>query len=465
MEENKDREHLEEKQVIQEHIVPKKRNNWKRFGKGILRVAVYAVTFGVIAGATLVFTGNFFVNKLGLDHTLRQMVGINTVTQAPMSTGAPDLTQPPVPTKEPVSSDAPTPPGLTAVPPGATPGITVTIDGNKAENGTESTITDETVQGFLNMYSGIAELSEQLEKSLVLITAITEGVDWFEESYETEGNATGLYVGDNGLDMLFLANLDSIEGATKFSVTFANGETLPCSIFSYDTNYRLAVVAVRLSAVAHMEKEMLPEKAKFALDEVKVGAPVMVLGNPNGHPGAMELGMITGASQVVQVVDDEVLYFTTGITEYAAGDGFVYNLAGDVIGIVSRSLNNGEEGIITAASVNGMRSVIEKTLNNVPRIYCGMRLETVDTVMGGKYKLPEGVYVTEVLTGSPAMYAGIKNGDIITTVGITPVTGVRQFYEEISAVGAQSVRIIVSRDTKGERKEQTLFMTPETRLH
>ena len=85
--------------------------------------------------------------------------------------------------------------------------------------------------------------------------------------------------------------------------------------------------------------------------------------------------------------------------------------------------------------------------------------------MGGKYDLPEGVYVTEVLMGSPAMYAGIKNGDIITNVGITPVSDVRQFYEEISAVGPQSVRILVSRDTKGERKEQTLFMTPETRLH
>ena len=465
MEENKDREHLEEKQVIQEHIVPKKKNKWKKFGKSLLRVAAYAVVFGVVAGTVLVLTGNFFIKKLGLEDTLRQVVGIGNATQAPGTTEAPALTKPPIPTKRPVTSDAPTPPGLTLSPSETTPGYTVTIDGNKTEDGTKLPVTDETVQGFLNMYSGIAELSGKLEKSLVRITAITEGVDWFEEAYESVGNATGLYVGDNGLDMLFLVSLDSIEGATKFHITFANGETLPCSIFSYDTNYRLAVVAVRLSAVAHMEKEVLPEKATFALEDVKVGAPVMVLGNPNGHPGAMELGMVTGTNQAVKVIDDEVAYFTTGITEYAEGDGFVYNLAGEVIGIVSRSLNGGEQGVITAASVNGMKTIIEKTLNNVPRIYCGMRLETVDAVMGGKYDLPEGVYVTEVLMGSPAMYAGIKNGDIITNVGITPVSDVRQFYEEISAVGPQSVRILVSRDTKGERKEQTLFMTPETRLH
>ena len=355
----------------------------------------------------------------------------------------------------------PTPPNATKT----TPGVTVDVGGGNNGTLSGSLNSEETIQGFMSMYSGIAELSGELEQSLVQITAVTEGVDWFEESYETVGNATGLYVGDNGLDMLFLVNLDSIEGATKFRVTFANGETIPCSIFSYDTNYRLAVLTVRLSAVAHLEGECRPKKATFALEETEAGTPVIVLGNPNGHLGAMELGMITGTGQVVQVVDDEVVYFTTGITEYEKGDGFVFNLAGDVIGIVSSSLNRGEKGVITAVAVSGMRGSIERTLNNVPRIYCGMRLETVDKVMGGMYDLPEGVYVTEVLMGSPAMYAGIKNGDIITTVGITPVNGARQFYEEITKVGPQSVRIIVSRDTKGVRKEQTLFMTPETRQH
>ena len=465
MDENKEREHSEEQQVIQEQIVPKKNKRWKRFGRGVIRAVAYGVVFGVVGGVTLVFTGKLLIEKLGLEHTLRQMVDIGSVTQTPSPTGTPGQTTSPDTTGSPLASDTPTPPGLTAAPPETTPGVNVTINGGGSESGEKIPVGDETVQGYLEMYAGIAQLSEELEKSLVRITAISEGVDWFEEAYETVENATGLYVGDNGLDMLFLVNLDSIEGATKFNVTFANGETLPCSIFSYDTNYRLAVVAVRLSAVAHINKELLPRMADFALNEVEVGSPVMVLGNPNGHPGAMELGMITGTSQVVQVIDDEVAYFTTGITEYAEGDGFVYNLDGEVIGIVSSTLNQGEQGVITAAAVNEMHDIIEATLNNVPRIYCGVRLENVDTVMGDKYKLPEGVYVTEVLTGSPAMYAGIKNGDIITTVGITPVTGVRQFYEEISKVGAQSVRIIVSRDTKGERKEQTLYITPETRLH
>ena len=462
MDERKDGLRREEQQVIQEQILPKKKKNWKKFGKSLLRLATTAVGFGIIAGITLVVTGNFLIKKFGLEKVLRQAVDVGKVTQMVSPTGVPSQSQTPVATKSPTSVEMP---GFDADPSITTPQVMVTIGGNKTEGKEEVVIDDETVQGFLNMYTSIADLSGKFSKSLVHITAISEGVDWFEEAYETSRNATGLYVGNNGLDMLFLASFDSIEGATRFQVTFSNGTTLPCSVFSYDTNYCLAILSVRLSAAASVEEDSWPEKAEFAMEGLEPGTPVVVLGNPNGHPGAIELGMTTGTGLTVQVTDDEVRYFTTGITEYAEGDGFVFNLSGEVIGMLSNTLNKGEQGIITAVEVGDLRDVINATLNNIPRMYCGLHLETVNTVMGGKYSLPEGIYVSEVLPGSPAMYAGIKNGDIITEVGITPVTSVRQFYEEITDVGAHSVRIIVSRDVKGERKEQTLYMVPELRYH
>lgn len=464
MEENKTRNKAEEQQVIQEQIVPKKKNHWKRLGKTLLRITVYGVIFGLVAGTTLVLSGRFLIRKLGLEDTFRQMVGIGS-TQNPGTTGGAASTKNPSATKDPKATATPASSDFVVTLPKATPEVIVTIDGNKTENDSIKTESEEDIQGFWNLYTGIAELAKEYGASLVQISAITEGVDWFEEAYETKKNATGLFVGDNGLDMLFLVNLDSVEGATRFTATFANGETVPCSILSYDNNYCLAVMSVSLSAVASMDETHLPMKANFALEGTETGTPVLVLGNPNGHVGAMEFGMITGSDLTVQVVDDEVAYFSTGITEYADGDGFVFNLDGEVIGMMNKTLNMGEKGVITAVELGGIQGVVEDTLNNIPRIYCGLRLEAVDTVMGGKYKLPEGIYVSEVLPGSPAMYAGIKNGDIITEVGITLISGVRQFHDEISDVGPNSVRIIVNRDVKGERKEQTLFMVPELRFH
>ena len=95
-----------------------------------------------------------------------------------------------------------------------------------------------------------------------------------------------------------------------------------------------------------------------------------------------------------------------------------------------------------------------------------MRLETVDEEMRRKNNLPDGIYVTEVLPSSPAIAAGLKNGDIILKVEATEVQTVRQFYKAISEIGSgKSIRIVVNRETKGERKEQTIQLTPETRLH
>lgn len=471
MDENKDGVRQKEYQVIQEQIVPKKKSRWKRWGRTALRTVLLALLFGVVAGAAFVLSGEALAERLGLKQNWRQMVGIGNTTPTPKATPTKPPTKKPTPTptekptQVPVTTESPSPSGTVTETPVITPEITVTIEPGQEPSG-DITEDGKTIQEFLKIYSSMSVLAHTLEKSLVQVTAITKGVDWFEEDYETREQASGLYVADNGIDMLFLVNLDSIEGATKFEVTFAGGEKFQSRIFSYDTNYRLAVLAVRLSEVNAVEEERLPVKAKFAFDEVETGLPVMVLGNPNGHAGAMEFGTTTGVNRVVPVIDDEVLYFTTGITEYASGDGFVFNLSGEVIGIVSNTLNNGEKGVITAVMVGGMREIIENTLNNVPRVYCGLRLEAVEEAMIEIYHLPEGIYVTEVLPGSPAMTAGIKNGDIITQVGAVQVTEVKQFYETVSNVAkGKNIGVMVSREVKGVRKEQVIYLVPEERMH
>ncbi|MCH5272339.1 MAG: PDZ domain-containing protein [Lachnospiraceae bacterium] len=464
MDENKDGVQQKEYQVIQEQIVPKKKNKWKKWCRTLCRTVGLGLLFGVIAGPSLVISGSILIDKLGLDGNGRRIVGFGDTTPTPKA--VPTKSPTPMPTKAPTASAEPLPTGAVPTMPDITPQITVTIGRNPEGDPADGTEQKETIKDFLNIYASVSELARTSEKSLVRVTAITEGVDWFEEAYETRENASGLYVADNGVDMLFLVNLDSIEGATKFEITFSNGERFSSTIFSYDTNYRLAVLAVRLSAVSGVEEESLPVKAKFTFNEVEAGIPVMVLGNPNGHAGAMELGMTTGVNRVVPVVDDEVLYFTTGITQYASGDGFVFNLSGEVIGIVSNTLNSGETGVFTAAMVSGMREIIEHTLNNMPRVYCGLRLEAVEKVMTELYSLPEGIYVTDVLPSSPAMAAGIKTGDIITQAGETPITEVRQFYEAVSSVSkGKNIRITVSREIKGVRTEQIVYLTPEERMH
>ena len=128
--------------------------------RSLLRVAVSAVLFGLIAGVTLVLTGNFLMKKLGLEKTLRQMVGIGKVTQTVSRDDVPSLTKAPGSTKRPTATGMPTPPNLTVAPPETTPDVLVTIDGNKNEETDGTVVDDEKVQGYLKMYTGIEGLAD-----------------------------------------------------------------------------------------------------------------------------------------------------------------------------------------------------------------------------------------------------------------------------------------------------------------
>ena len=85
MEDKRDREKKEGYQVIQEKIVPKKKSGeGRKIGKKLLSLAAYAVFFGLIAAVTLVFSGKFLIEKLGLEKVWRQVVEIGGSTPTPV---------------------------------------------------------------------------------------------------------------------------------------------------------------------------------------------------------------------------------------------------------------------------------------------------------------------------------------------------------------------------------------------
>lgn len=69
----------------------------------------------------------------------------------------------------------------------------------------------------------------------------------------------------------------------------------------------------------------------------------------------------------------------------------------------------------------------------VSRPYLGIRYQTVDTQMAQTYNLPvqNGVYVTQVLAGSPAEKGGIKEDDIITQIGDYPLDDNRPYMNAL----------------------------------
>lgn len=456
--------HSEEYQFINEKIVPKKKKKWLKKLWTVLFVMCMAVIFGVIARAAFLLSGDMLKEWLGIGDK-RQEVDLPKTTPAARITLSPTpkpLTATPVPTMEPVQTVLPTgepqepivgevTPGVGIIPgkeetPSVTPeigeitqrpeigdifgNITVTpeptvIPGNNAETKIEP------VTHYLQIYESIRHVAEEVSDAFVTVEAIEQGVDWFQEVYEKRTRTTGLILGNDGVDLLILVGTEQFAGATSIEVLFEE-EMVSGSIYSMDRDYGLAVIAVPLT---ELSEELLDRvQSGILADEhaIAVGTPVIALGAPNGYEGSVEFGMLTSLGSTVAVTDGEVAYFTTNITEYPKGYGFVLNLEGEILGLITHThKTNPADGVFTAVSLDSIRGVIIKLLNNAERAYFGIKGRNLPRHLMVEYEMEAGVYVSEVENASPALAAGIKAGDVIVSVGGEPVDGIRCFSDII----------------------------------
>ncbi|MBQ8632401.1 MAG: PDZ domain-containing protein [Lachnospiraceae bacterium] len=464
----------EDYQFINERIVPKRKKKWlKRLGT-LLFVVCLAAVFGVVAHAAYLLSGDYLKDLLGIEEKRQEVdlpkptdsVGIThsstpkpveaTKTPTPEPTAEP--TKPATPTVAPTPGAEVTPeptPEITEpltpeptpdiavggeVTPEPTPGAEVTpgeeLTAEPTAVPTETPAPEETpeptpIDAYLQIYDAIRKVAEDVSDAFVTVEAIEQGVDWFQEVYEKRTRTTGLVLANDGVDLLILVGTEQFTGANAIDVFFGE-EVIPGRIYSMDRDYGLAVIAVSLNLIPKELMEQIDMGLFAEAGDIVVGTPVIALGAPNGYEGSMEFGMITSLGSAVSVTDGEVTSFTTNITEYPGGYGFVVNLEGKILGMITHThKTNPGDGIFTATSLDSIRGVIVKLLNNAERAYFGIKGQDIPKNLKKEYVLENGVYVREVENASPALASGIKAGDILISIGDEPVEGIRGFSDMI----------------------------------
>jgi len=491
MTENPKEKQSEDYQFINEKIVSKKKNKWlKKLGTTVF-VIFLAVIFGLVSRAVFLLSGDYLKDWLDIEEKRQEVDLPEPTTSQPRATMTPtpkpkpEKTPTPVPTKTPTEAVEPTEVPVDMTPtaettPEATPGgnsdVKAPEEGITPE-ATESpeitgvpttTITPENpnayeqasgdvFQAYIKMYESIRKVAEDVSGAFVTVEAIEQGVDWFQEVYENRTRTTGLILGNDGVDLLILVGTEQFSGATSIEVSFGE-EIIAGSIYSMDKDYGLAVIAVPLSEISEELLGQIKTGMLAQEEDIVVGTPVIALGAPNGYEGSMEFGMITSLGSTVEVTDGEVAYFTTDITEYANGYGFVVNLEGKILGVITHThKNNPEDGIFSAVSLDSIRGVIVKLLNNAERTYFGIKGQDLPNNLAEEYELEAGLYVSEVANASPALSAGIKAGDILVSVGGEPIDGIRAFSDVILECSTREiVQVKLLRKAEDGLREMTV---------
>ena len=239
-----------------------------------------------------------------------------------------------------------------------------------------------------------------------------------------------------------------VAGAEKVIVTFSDGRVLSGTVIGGDEETDIAVVRVE-------GKEFRP--ADFAnSDELKVGQPVLAIGNPLGLPGGP-----TVTSGVVSSLrrhlgrgpgDGMPVIQTDAAVNPGNSGGPLVDLQGRVVAINTATIPYAE-GIGFAIPVNAALAAARELIahGHVQRPWLGIGGYDVDRRLAAYYGIASrhGVFAAEITPGSPAEAAGLQVGDVITSLGGKPLTGVADLVEALRerAIGD-------SMDIEAERRGQ-----------
>jgi Do/DeqQ family serine protease len=218
-----------------------------------------------------------------------------------------------------------------------------------------------------------------------------------------------------------ITNHHVVENASEITITLLDNRTFSAKVIGSDEGADVAVLQAKQPNLTAMP---LGDSAKL-----EVGDYVVAIGNPFGLQHTVTAGIVSalGRSGINPESNgyEDFIQTDASINPGNSG-GALVNLRGELVGVNSAILSRtgGNIGIGFAIPVNMVRSVMDQLIKygQVKRGVLGVQLYSVNADIAKEFGLSEttGALVAGVAQGSAAERAGIKTGDIITSLnGIT----------------------------------------------
>lgn len=248
-----------------------------------------------------------------------------------------------------------------------------------------------------------------------------------------QGQGSGFVVKNDGT---ILTNNHVVEGTSTVTVIFSNGKTVKASVIGTDATHDLAVIKVDPSAVSGITPLTLGDSSAL-----KPGQMAVAMGAPFGLDESITVGVISGLNRSVSGSQLVGMVQTDAALNPGNSGGPLLNAKGEVIGINTATESKlGATGIGFAIPSNVARNVLPALSAGKPvqRVYMGITGLALNSNVAQQLNLSveQGVYVVNVVAGSPADKAGLK-GSGASTNG-TPSTG----GDVISTVNGHAIKSV-----------------------
>jgi Do/DeqQ family serine protease len=212
-----------------------------------------------------------------------------------------------------------------------------------------------------------------------------------------------------------ITNFHVVENASEITITLLDNRSFSAKVVGSDEGADIAVLQAKqpnLIAMAFGDSTRL-----------EVGDYVVAIGNPFGLQHTVTAGIVSALGRTGINPDgyEDFIQTDASINPGNSG-GALVNLRGELVGINSAILSRsgGNIGIGFAIPVNMVKGVMDQLIKygQVRRGVLGVNIYNVTPDIAKEFGLTEssGALVAGVAQGSAAEHAGVKTGDIITSI-------------------------------------------------
>lgn len=206
---------------------------------------------------------------------------------------------------------------------------------------------------------------------------------------------------------------------------------------------------------------------KMAEQSPRVGDWVLTVGNPFGLGGTVTAGIVSAREREIENGPSEGFIQLDAPINSGDSGGPNLNTNGDVIGVNSMifSLSGGWSGVAFAIPADTVRSVIPqlREKGSVTRGSMGAEVQSVTPEIAASLGADNlhGAIVANIQSGGPAAKAGLRHGDVITSVDGQPIKSATELTKKIHAMApASSVQLAMVRAGKQSSLSVTLGQLP-----
>ena len=328
------------------------------------------------------------------------------------------------------------------------------------------------------------DVSQVVEEAMPAVVAVAStavyqmpdfGFGWFfgggSQSYEVPSSGSGIIIGENDTELLFVTNNHVVQDTVSLKITFVDDTAVDAAVKGTDPDTDLAVISVPLDQIPQETKEKIAVARLGDSDGLKVGQGVIAIGNALGYGQSVTVGYVSALNREIKTSDGNtrVLLQTDAAINPGNSGGALLNMKGEVIGINAAKYSSTEvEGIGYAIPVSGVQDILDELMNRKTRSevaeekrgYLGIQGTTVDEDAAAAFGMPKGVYVYKILKDGAAADSQLREKDIITKLDGMTVKSMQELQKFLKGYEAgETIELLVQRQEDGQYKEIQIPVT------